>query len=145
MGAALLGGCAQSPAPQGSVSNEAPPIIAQKAVGASTMAEPRDVKSASLTANPVLVPFEKLSIKLDEDARKLIAQLADRAKSSSRLTITGFCDRRQVGNARDAAIARAAAVRDELAKAGLSIKKVQIKYVTEIGDKHAAEVQFHGG
>lgn len=141
--ALILGACAQAPKPQTATVAESAPAGADKVAAASTATDTRDGKQAAPAANPVVISFERLSIKLDDQTRKLIAQQTDRAKASGRLVITGFCDRHQVGNARDAAIARAGAVRDELVKLGVPTKKIQIKYVTEAGNKHVAEIQFH--
>ena len=53
--------------------------------------------------NPVPIMFDKLSIKLDEDGKQIVTAIGERAKMASKIIITGYCDRNQVGNAKDAA------------------------------------------
>src|ERR1035437_7880912 len=69
--------------------------------------------------NPSMVTFEKMSAILDSNAKATIAQLSEKAESSKKLLITGFCDQKQIGNAKDSAIARAVAVRKELQAHGV--------------------------
>lgn len=104
--------------------------------------EPLPVQPPVVIPNPSTISFEKMSTTLDGKSKMGIAQLADRAKISSKVTVTGFCDRRQVGNSTDAAIARAVAVRDELLALGVVPANIQVKFSTSIKNKHVAEVSF---
>lgn len=92
--------------------------------------------------NPSSVLFDKMSTTLDDKGREVIAQLAYRARSSKKLVVTGFCDRRQIGNPIDAAVARAISVRDELLAQGVVPTNVVVKFSTKIAKKHAAEIRF---
>lgn len=92
--------------------------------------------------NPSTIAFEKMSTTLDGKGKMGIAQLADRAKISNKVTVTGFCDRHQVGNSADAAVARAITVRDELLAHGVVPANVRVKFATNIRNRHAAEISF---
>lgn len=92
--------------------------------------------------NPSTVAFDKMSTIVNEKGKQTITQLAERAKSAHKLTITGFCDRRQIGNSADAAVARAISVRDELLAQGVDPAKIQVKFDTKIAKKHATEIRF---
>ena len=94
------------------------------------------------TMNPVPIVFDKFSIKLDESDKYIVQEISERAKNANKLVITGYCDRRQIGNAKAAAIARATAVRNELVYQGVSAKNIRIKYVTEVAGKHAVDIEF---
>jgi outer membrane protein OmpA-like peptidoglycan-associated protein len=92
--------------------------------------------------NPVPILFDKFTVKLDENGRHVIEQISERAKEAHTLVITGYCDRHQIGNANAAAIARATAVRDELLHLGIPARKVKIKHVTNVPDRHEADIEF---
>lgn len=92
--------------------------------------------------NPTAVTFEKMSVALDGKARETIAQLAERARTSGKLTVTGYCDRFQIKNATDSAVARAVVTRDELIALGVNPSNVAVKFSTAIAKKHAAEIKF---
>jgi peptidoglycan-associated lipoprotein len=94
------------------------------------------------TMNPVPIAFDKLSIKLDDGDKQILAQISERAKKAPKLTITGFCDRNQVANPKAAALARANAVKEELVRLGVKPQAVRIKYRLEVANKHMAEIQF---
>lgn len=92
--------------------------------------------------NPVPIAFDKLSIKLDDDDKRILAQISERAKKAPKLTITGFCDRNQVANPKAAALARASAVKAELVRLGVKPEAVRLKYRLDAANKHMVEIQF---
>lgn len=100
------------------------------------------MRPAVVVANPSIIPFDKMSITLDDKGRDAVAQLVDRAKISNKIVITGFCDRKQIGNSENSAIARSVVVRDELIAQGVQPSKIQVKISTKVAKKHAAEVFF---
>lgn len=146
----LVAACAQIE-PTQQQTNEAPPAAA--AVPTKPPVQ-QPVKAPAATAavvepaidysklNPIQLQFDRMVIKLEADEKEIISKLVSRAQAASRIVITGYCDRQQIGNAKDAAIARAVAVREEFVKHGVSAKKFRIKYVTEAANKHMAEIQF---
>jgi outer membrane protein OmpA-like peptidoglycan-associated protein len=142
--AALLAGCAQQP-----VGTSAPPPASPIKSGVEKPADTNarvaakvESKVDYINMNPVPIMFDKMSVKLRDEDKSILAQISERAKKAQKLTITGFCDRRQVGNAKLAALTRATAVKNELITLGVNPKTVQVKYVTEAPDKHAAEIHF---
>ena len=93
--------------------------------------------------NPVPIVFDKMSVKLRDSEKQILAQIKDRAQRATTLIITGYCDRRQVGNPKAAAIARAVAVKEELVRMGVKPATVKIQHVTDVANKHAAEIELY--
>lgn len=92
--------------------------------------------------NPTIISFEKMSVVLDEKSKEIIAEIGEKAKESGKITVTGFCDRRQIRNSMDSAVARAVVTRDELIAQGVAPSNVVIKFSTTTPKKHAAEIKF---
>jgi outer membrane protein OmpA-like peptidoglycan-associated protein len=97
---------------------------------------------AASVKNPTLIAFDKMAVTLDDKDKVEVAQTLERAKQAKRIVITGYCDRHQVGNPGEAAIARAVVTRDELIRLGIAPAIIQVKYVTKVNNKHAAEIKF---
>lgn len=142
---ALLAACAQSEVKQTGEGSPAPQIVQSNA---STRVE-KPVEQITAEAeldyqnmNPVPIAFEKLGVKLNDTGRHVIGKIGNRAKKSKKLVIVGYCDRKQVGNAHAAALARANAVKSELVHLGVKPRSIQLKTVTNAADKHLAEIQF---
>ena len=140
----LLAGCAENQArpgdamdSQGAATNSATSIKAAKIAQARQLALP-----PAIVPNPSVVQFEKMSTNLDDKAVLVIAQSSERARLSNRITVTGFCDRKQIGNPGEAAVARAIAVRDEYVLLGIPPAKILVKFDTSVAKKHAAEIRF---
>jgi len=141
-----LAGCAQN---QVASKTDAPPLQqaakeemkSEKTVAAS-MAPGEEIVPDYAIVNPVPIPFDKMSVKLRDSDKQILTQIKDRAQKAKKLTITGYCDRKQVGNAKAAALARAQSVKDELARLGVKTKIVKIKFVTDVANKHAVEVEL---
>lgn len=137
----ILSGCAQNQAAPG----DAAPYAAKDEKGsekavAATMAPGEELIADHAVQNPVPIAFDKLSVKLSDGDKKILFQIKERAKKARALTITGYCDRKQVGNAKAAALARARAVKDELVRLGVKPQQVKLKFVTEVANKHAVEI-----
>lgn len=137
LGAALLVACAANPTPP--VAQE-PDASGERAVEAPRSDENRGDNLRAEEASR-LFPFDKMSISLSEGEKANVAVLADRARNARSVLIRGYCDRNEVGNAKDAAIARAEAVRKVLLKAGVPARSMRIRYNTE-RKMHAAEVEL---
>jgi outer membrane protein OmpA-like peptidoglycan-associated protein len=148
----LLTACAQNPtspdtasspnAERGAKTDKAG-IVSANGTNASKGKVVLDGKSPDYAnMNPVSIVFDKLSIKLDDDDKQILAQISERAKKAPKLTITGFCDHNQVANPKAAALARADAVKAELIRLGVQSKEVRIKYQTNVPNKHMVEIQF---
>ncbi len=103
---------------------------------------PPPPKPVVVIPNPSVITFEKMSVSVDEQGKFILDQLADKAKSSHKLLVTGFCDSRQIKNATDSAIARATAVRDELLARGVVASNIRVTINTRVRKKHAVEIKF---
>ena len=137
----LLSGCAENQAKpddgMGSQGSATAPARANKVAQARQLALP-----PAVVPNPSVVQFEKMSTNLDDKAMLVVAQSSERARISNKITVTGFCDRKQIGNPGEAAVARAIAVRDEYVLLGIPAAKVLVKFDTSVAKKHAAEIRF---
>ncbi len=144
----MLVGCAQNQTKTEdsavvATTNESPVATPSSAANDARIAYARQAAQTQVVVpNPSAVLFDKMSTTLDDKGKQVIAQLADRARSSKKLVVTGFCDQRQIGNPIDAAVARAISVRDELLAQGIVPTNVVVKYSTKIAKKHAAEIRF---
>ena len=143
----VLSGCAQhqtvAEADQPPVANEEKAKVKaaeRQGPAPAVVAEEPGPDYASM--NPVPIPFDKMSVKLRESDKQILVRIKDRAQKAKKLIITGYCDRKQVGNSKDAAIARAVAVKKELVRLGVKPAAVRIKHVTSVADKHAAEIEL---
>ena len=135
----------------GCANNETKPANGAEGTATTASATAGDAKPAAQEPtptpppeipNPATIEFDKLSVKLDDKAKEMVAQMAAKAEGSKKLVIWGFCDRAQIGNAEKSAIARAVAVQKELQANGMKSPKVRIRYKTEVAGKHAVEVYF---
>lgn len=142
----MLSGCAQQ---QTVADADQPPVAKEEKAKAKTAEKTGAVQAAPkeevvpdyASLNPVPIVFDKMSIKLRDADKQILVKIKDRAQKAKRLIITGYCDRKQVGNSKDAAIARAVAVKEELVRLGVKPGTVKIKHVTNVANKHAAEVE----
>lgn len=97
----------------------------------------------SVVADPTLVSFEKMSVKLSPAAEAQVNALASGLVVAKSITVLGYCNRKEVGNAKAAATARAEAVKTLLVKAG--IPESRIKMRTDIARPiHAVRITFSG-
>lgn len=141
-----MAGCAQNQvAPDSTLAaaqNTAKEEAKSEKAPLASMAPGEEIVPDYAVMNPVPIAFDKMSIKLRDTDKQILAQIKDRAQKARKLTITGYCDRTQVGNAKAAALARAQSVKDELVRLGVKSKVVKVKFVTNIANKHAVEVEL---
>ena len=143
----VLAGCAQQ---QTVADAEQPPVVKEDKAKAKTVEKTGAMQAAAVeevvpdyaNMNPVPIAFDKMSVKLRDADKQILVKIKDRAQKAKRLVITGYCDRKQVGNSKDAAIARAVAVKAELVRLGVKPGTVRIKHVTGVANKHAAEIEL---
>lgn len=133
---ALLAGCAATPAHEAAQNAEpaGQDQRAEAAAPAPAVADPEAQRSH-------MFRFDKMSVTLSTAEKAKVLALAERAKTAKGIVIRGYCDRKEVGNAREAAIARATAVRTVFAQAGVPAATMRVRYSTERA-AHAAEVEF---
>lgn len=135
--AMLLVACATESAPPVAAEPDTP---RERTVEAPRNDEKRGDKRPA-DERPQLFHFDKMSVSLSESEKANVAALAEQARSADSILIRGYCDRTEVGNAKDAAIARAQAVRKVLLKAGVPARSMRVRYNTE-RKMHAAEVEL---
>lgn len=148
-GAVTLAGCAQNE--KIAAEDQPAAVEAELKIPESASQAPMDemdepvlvAQPDYLTVNPVPITFEQLSVTLTDSDKQILEQINDRVLAAKRLTIRGYCDRDQVGNAKEAAIERGVAVRNELVRLGVNPNAIRIRYSTEVADKHAAEIELH--
>jgi outer membrane protein OmpA-like peptidoglycan-associated protein len=92
--------------------------------------------------NPVAIEFPARSVLLTEEARALLPQLVARSKTASAIQVMGFCDKAQASNAREIAIGRGIAVRNELVRLGVPAAKLKVRYTTTEPQRHAVDLTF---
>lgn len=143
--ALALAGCAQQPTvadePQTPVAKEEK-VKAVESKGSVAAQVPEETLPDYASMNPVPIVFEKMSVKLRDTDKQILVRIKDRAQKARKLTITGYCDRKQVGNSKAAAIARAVAVKKELVRLGVKPGAIRIKHATNVANKHAAEIEL---
>ncbi|MBM3117814.1 OmpA family protein [Jeongeupia naejangsanensis] len=133
-----MSACAQNPAPNGDAPRQGQPAAATNKASAEATKAGAAVAPA---ADPSLLRFDAKSVKLDDAAQAQLQQLLEPARGAKQIVITGYCDRKEIGNAKGAAIARANAVKSALVKQGVAAKKIRVKYTTD-EPLHAAKVDF---
>ncbi len=131
-----LAGCAQNETGNGDGlaqgKQETPALATAKPAEASASAAATSASAATAAiGNPAIIEFDTKGVELNSDAQALLAQLAASAKPSKKIVVTGYCDKRKVGNAKSIALARANKVKKELVKDGVAAKSVRVKYITD--------------
>ncbi len=149
---ALLLGCANSrknktppPDPATVQAQESKAIVVKVAEGVeqATAKVQEATGNKAVVADPTLVPFDKMSAKLSPLTEQQVRALAPALVIAKQIIITGYCDRREVGNALAAARARAETVKKLLVDNGIAAKRIVLKIDT-VQRLHAARVTFNG-
>ncbi|MFC3531985.1 OmpA family protein [Vogesella facilis] len=97
----------------------------------------------SVVSDPTLVPFDKMSAKLTPITEQQVRALAPALVIAKQIIVTGYCDRREVGNAPAAAKARAETVKKLLVDNGIAANRIVTKIETQ-QRLHAVRVTFSG-
>ncbi|CAN7172449.1 OmpA family protein [Acidovorax sp. LjRoot129] len=129
--ALCLGGCADTPtastepaAATASAPAETPPPPLESAPAAAPE-EPR------LPADGVVAVFKPAQVKLSQETVAILTRLAATREPNERLEITGYCQKKDAPvDAREIALMRAMAVRNELVKQGVPAKSIRVKFNT---------------
>ena len=99
--------------------------------------------AANVRADPTLIPFDKMSAKLSDAGQAQLSAMIPAFSVAKVLIVEGYCNRKDVGNAKAAAQARALAVRDFLVLSGIQPSKIKIESDTS-KPMHAVRVNFFG-
>ncbi|WP_083338807.1 OmpA family protein [Chromobacterium sphagni] len=87
--------------------------------------------AANYAADSTLIPFEKMNGKLTPVGEAQLDLLLPDLKTAKSIIIRGHCYRNDIGNAKAAAQARAAAVRQYLLMADIPSSKITVRFDTE--------------
>ncbi|MCO5357162.1 OmpA family protein [Acidovorax kalamii] len=128
--ALLLAGCADTPTPPpepevaAAPAPVAPPPPAEPAP-APVPEEPR------LPEDGMVAQFKATQVKLSPETQAILTRLAATREPTERLEITGYCHRKDAPvDAREIALMRAMAVRNELVKQGVPAQSIRVKFNT---------------
>ncbi|QBC42212.1 hypothetical protein C1H71_00655 [Iodobacter fluviatilis] len=138
--AAGVTGCAENP----SAESATPATTAWKSApvaATSTATKAAESAAAQVVADPGFLKFDKMSAKLTPEHEAQLLSLLPKLKDAKAITLRGFCYKKDIGNAKSAALARAVSVEKFLVKQGVSKKKLSRRYNTEDAE-HAVRVEF---
>jgi outer membrane protein OmpA-like peptidoglycan-associated protein len=90
---------------------------------------------------PYLLKFEKMSAKLTPQQEEILIGLAPQLKEAKTIIVRGFCNKRDIGNAKDSALARAINVEKFLVSRGIVDQKMSLRYNTDDAE-HAVELEI---
>jgi outer membrane protein OmpA-like peptidoglycan-associated protein len=122
---------AQTPATAGKPATAAPAPTPQAPAVRTTIAD-----------DGTVAEFDPQGIELSNNDLVVIANLIDTASKAHSIEITGYCDKKDADkNAKKIAHSRAAAVKNEMVKHGVSAMKIHTKYITNVA-RHAVVVVF---
>lgn len=143
--AILLSACTQNPPAKEAVGpwgKSAANAAAANATDAAKSKATTAAKDAAANAvDPSLLVFSTQSVKLDDQAQAQVKLLLAQAVTAKNIVITGYCNRKEIGNAKAAALARANNAKKELVNLGVSASKIKVKFVTD-EPRHAAKIDF---
>ena len=127
----LLTACATNTASQANTEPQTN-ATATTASAAQTATAPAQADSTPAPFNKgAVAEFSKTETKLDKAGIANISQNIEAFKQAKTIEVTGYCDRTDnVLGAQQMALGRAAAVRTELIKQGVSGSKIRLKYST---------------
>lgn len=126
--AVLLSACAGAPPQAEPAAEVEPPRPAPESPVVAPAGEPEPAVAGRHTFR-----FDTLSVALSESEKARVVTLAEQVRGARAVVVRGSCDRNAVGNAREAAIARALAVRHVLVENGVPAAKIRTRYSTEDG------------
>ncbi len=132
--AVLLAGCANTsptPSDETAAATTAPPSVEVAPTPAEAQPPEPATPPQRLPDDGIVAEFSPTQVALSEDTLALLARLAQTRTDDERLEITGYCHRKDAPvDARDIALKRAMAVRNELLRLGVPAKTIRVKYST---------------
>ncbi len=97
--------------------------------------------AVAVVVDPYLLKFDKMSAKLTPEMEAQLQSILPKLKEARVITLRGFCNAKEVGNAKSTALARANNVEKFLIQQGIPDKKMRQKFNTEDA-AHAVEVDI---
>lgn len=132
----VLAACASTP------QEPEPVAVAPQAEPPVQVTQPPAEEPAPQAQGRYTIRFDTMSVVLGEKEKAKVVGLAGQARAAHSVVVRGSCDRKAVGNAKEAAIARALAVRSVLVQEGVAADRIRVRYSTEDGT-HAAVLRFN--
>lgn len=132
--ALLLAGCAGTPAASSDETTAAPAASPTEVAPAPAQAPPPQpvAQQPRLPKDGIVAEFGPTHVKLSPETLALLARLAETRQADERLEITGYCHRKDAPvDARDIALMRAMAARNELVRLGVPAKTIRVKLNTK--------------
>jgi outer membrane protein OmpA-like peptidoglycan-associated protein len=126
-----ISGCANKPVTKATPA----PSLGSKSNTSTTSA------TVAAVVNPYLLNFDKMSAKLTPEMEAQLQSILPKLKDARVITLRGFCNSKEVGNAKSTALARANNVEKYLIQLGVPDKKMRQKFNTEDA-AHAVEVDI---
>lgn len=90
---------------------------------------------------PYLLQFDKMAAKLTPQQEETLTSLMPQLKEAKSIIVRGFCNKRDIGNAKDSALARAVNVERFLAGLGIADQKMSLRYNTDDAE-HGVELEI---
>ncbi|MBU1817935.1 MAG: OmpA family protein [Gammaproteobacteria bacterium] len=139
----VLAGCACAPSAtpetEAAPSTAAPAEVAPPTVEAAAPPEPT-AQPPRLPDDGMVAQFAPAQVKLSTETLALLARLAETRTTDEHLEITGYCNRKDAPvDAKDIALMRAMAARNELVRLGVPAKTIRVKFNTMQG-LHALKI-----
>ncbi|AZN35338.1 OmpA family protein [Iodobacter ciconiae] len=139
--AAGVTGCAENPTtPSVTPSTSWKNAPADAASTVITTAETAAVATQA-AVDPSFLKFDKMSAKLTPEHEQQLMSLLPQLKEAKAITLRGYCYKKDIGNAKSAALARAASAERFLVKQGISKKKFIRRFNTEDAE-HAVRIEI---
>lgn len=133
----LAAGCAQT---SKTAQADKPAVLDKAAAEKAAIAK---AAAANVAADPTLIPFEKMSAKLTPVTEAQLLAILPTVKAGKTVLVRGHCYRKDIGNAKAAAQARAVAVKNFLVESGVPAHKIALRYDTE-RSLHAVRIEVNG-
>lgn len=129
--ALLLAGCANTPAPPPEPEVAAAPAPVEPPPPPPEPAPAPAPEEPRLPEDGMVAQFKPTQVKLPPETLAILTRLASTREPHERLEITGYCHRKDAPvDAREIALMRAMAVRNELVKQGVPAKSIRVKFNT---------------
>lgn len=140
--AASVTGCAENPAtPSATPSTSWKHAPVETTSTVTKAAETAAAATQKAVVDPSFLKFDKMSAKLTPEHELQLMSLLPQLKEAKAITLRGYCYKKDIGNAKSAALARAVNVEKFLVKQGISKKKLSRRFNTEDAE-HAVRVEI---
>ncbi|MFC7419203.1 OmpA family protein [Iodobacter arcticus] len=90
-----------------------------------------------------MLQFEKMAAKLTPQQEEQLMALLPQLKDVKSIILRGYCNKKDIGNAKDSALARAVNVEKFLVSQGVPDHKMSLRYNTDDAE-HAVELEIGG-